>query len=123
MKLQNREDPEIIVNLNANWSLYDNGSKIILKGFGTGKTYVYETLDEFHREWKDYTTLLPEPIRESFKQWAKFNNIEKVTYNAMNPMHSWFSKVDLDSFSYDLNTTLDFLEENKDYTVKELVGE
>lgn len=122
MKLQNIKNPEIIADLLDDWYLSDDGDNIILNQYH-GNTYRYSSLTEFHREWKDYITLLPEPIRESFKQWAKFNNIEKVIYYTMNPKYSWFSKVDLQSFSYDLNTTLDFLEENKEYTVKELVGE
>lgn len=122
MKLQNREDPEIIADLLDDWYLSDDGDTIILKCYD-GRIYKYKTLNEFHREWKDYTTLLPEPIRESFKQWVEFNNIKKVTYNAMNPKHSCFSMDNLQSFSYDLNTILDYLEQGKEYTVKELVGE
>lgn len=122
MKFQNIKNPEIIADLLDDWYLSDNGDNIILNQY-CGDTYRYSSLAEFHREWKDYTTLLPEPIRESFKQWAKYNNIEKVSYYAMNFERSWFSKVGSDSFSYDLNTKLDYLETCKEYTVKELVGE
>lgn len=122
MKLQNRQNPEIIADLFDDWYFSDNGDEIILKCYH-GYTYKYSTLDEFHKEWKDYTTLLPKAIRESFKQWAEFNKIEKVSYNEMNNKHSWFARTNLESFSYDLNMTLDYLEKGKEYTVKELVGE
>lgn len=124
MKLQNRNNLEIIADLNGYWELYDNGDQIILNN-REGYKYKYSTLTELYKQWKDYTTLLPVAFRESFKQWAKFNEIEEVQYHKATN-RSWFSgwvSESCSDISYGFNTCFDYLEDYKKYTVTELVDE
>lgn len=122
MKFQNIKNPEIIADLLNDWYLSDDGYNIILKMY-SGRTYKYSTLAEFYREWKDYTTLLPESIRESFKQWAKYNGINRVVYHSNNNNHSWFSEKGNSTFTYDIKSLNKCYEDSRDYSVEELVGE
>ena len=124
MKLQNIENPNLIADLQSNWSLYDKGETIVLKHYCV-KDYEYNTLGELYKEWKDYKPLLPVEIREGFKQWAKFNNVDKVTYHNIDCDFSWFvsRKENVVAVSIDFCKVIENLEDGKEYTVKELVGE
>lgn len=124
MKLQNTENPNLIADLQNAWSLYDKGETIVLKHYGV-KDYEYNSLSELYKEWKDYEPLLPVEIREGLKQWAMINNVDKVTYHTTGNDFSWFvSRTEnIGCVSIDFNRNIDCLEDNKDYTVQELVGE
>ena len=124
MKLQNIENPNLIADLQNSWSLYDKGETIVLKYYGV-KDYEYNSLSELYKEWKDYEPLLPVEIREGFKQWAKFNNVDKVIYHLSDNNFSWFINIkeNVVCVTIDFRRAFDNLEENKEYTVKELVGE
>ena len=124
MKLQNIENPNIIADLDFGWSLYDRKKTIVLKQYGV-KDYEYSSLSELYKEWKDYNTLLPVEIREGFKQWAKFNNVDKVTYNNSDSDFSWFSSTHnkVCVLTIDFDKPIENLEDGEEYTVKELVGE
>lgn len=121
MKLQNIENPNLIADLANGWSLYDRKNNIVLKQYGV-RDYEYNSLSELYRHWKDYEPLplLPKDIREGFKQWAKFNNVDKVTYHLSDNDFSWFSVA---CVTIDFRRAFDNLEDGEDYTVKELVGE
>lgn len=123
MKLQNIENPNIIADLEFGWSLYDRKETIVLKHYGV-EDYVYKSLGELYRHWKDYKPLLPVDIREGFKQWAKFNNVDKVTYNSYIDF-SWFSTIHekVGVISIDFYKPIENLEHGEEYTVKELVGD
>ena len=124
MKLQNIENPNIIADLANGWSLYDRKNNIVLKRYGV-RDYEYNSLSELYKEWKDYEPLLPVGIREGFKQWAKFNNIKKVIYNLSDNDFSWFSSAHekVGALTIDFDKPIENLEEGKEYTVKELIGE
>ena len=124
MKLQNIENPNLIADLKSNWSLYDKGETIVLKEHGV-KDYEYNSLSELYRHWKDYELLLPKEIRESLKQWAKFNHIENVIYHLTDNDFSWFSSTHekVGALTIDFSKHIDCLEDGKEYAVKELVGD
>lgn len=126
MKLQNIENPNLIADLAYGWSLYDRKDNIVLKQYGV-KDYVYNSLSELYRHWKDYEPLplLPKDIREGFKQWAKFNNVDKVTFYTTGNEFSWFvSRTEnIGCVTIDFNKNINCLEDDKEYTVQELVGE
>ena len=124
MKLQNIENPNLIADLANGWALYDRKNSIVLKQYGV-KEYEYNSLSELYRHWKDYEPLLPVDIREGFKQWAKFNNVDKVTYYLSDNDFSWFinNKDNVACVRIDFRRVFDCLEHNKEYTVKELVGD
>ena len=124
MKLQNIENPNLIADLTNGWSLYDRKNTIVLKQYGV-KDYEYNSLGELYRHWKDYEPLLPKDIREGFKQWAKLNDVDKVTYHLSDNDFSWFinNKNDFALVTIDFRRVFDCLEDGKEYTVKELVGE
>lgn len=126
MKLQNIENLNLIADLQNDWSLNDTGNTIVLKQYGA-KYYQYNSLSELYRHWKDYEplTLLPKDIREGFKQWAKFNNVDKVTYNNSDSGFSWFSSTHekVGALTIDFDKPIENLEDGEEYTVKELVGE
>lgn len=104
--------------------MYDTGKTILLKHYGV-KDYEYNSLSELYSHWKDYESLLPKDIREGFKQWAKFNNIKKVIYNLSENDFSWFSSANekVGALTIEFGKHIENLEEGKQYTVKELVGE
>lgn len=124
MKLQNIENPNLIADLANGWSLYDRKNSIVLKQYGV-KEYEYKSLSELYKEWKDYEPLLPVEIREGFKQWAKFNNADKVTYHISDNNFSWFinNKYNVACVTIDFRRAFENLEEGEEYLVKELVGE
>ena len=126
MKLQNIENLNLIADLQNDWSLNDTGNTIVLKQYGA-KYYQYNSLSELYRHWKDYEPLplLPKDIREGFKQWAKFNHIENVIYHLTDNDFSWFSSAHekVGALTIDFGKHIENLEDNKEYTVKELVGE
>lgn len=124
MKLQNIENPNLIADLTNGWSLYDRRNSIVLKQYGV-RDYVYNSLGELYRHWKDYEPLLPVEIREGFKQWAKFNNVDKVTYNNSDSDFSWFSSTHekVGALTIDFDKPIENLEDGEEYTVKELVGD
>lgn len=124
MKLQNIENPNLIADLANGWSLYNRKNNIVLKQYGV-KDYEYNSLSELYKEWKDYKPLLPVEIREGFKQWAKFNNVDKVTYNNSDSDFSWFSSTHekVGALTIDFDKPIENLEDGEEYTVKELAGE
>lgn len=124
MKLQNIENPNLIADLSNGWSLHDRINDIVLKHYSV-KDYVYNSLSELYRHWKDYEPLLPVEIREGFKQWAKFNNVDKVIYNNSDSDFSWFSSTHekIGALTIDFDKPIENLEDGEEYIVKELVGE
>lgn len=126
MKLQNIENPNLIADLKSDWVLYDKRNTIVLKQYGV-KYYEYNSLSELYRHWKDYEplSLLPVEIREGFKQWAKFNNVVKVTYNNSGSDFSWFSSTHekVGTLTIDFDKPIENLEDGEEYTVKELVDD
>ena len=124
MKLQNIENPNLIADLAYGWSLYNKKNSIILKHYGV-KDYEYKSLSELYKHWKDYEPLLPVEIREGFKQWAKFNNVDKVTYNNSDSDFSWFSSKHekVGALTIDFDKPIENLEDGEEYSVKELAGD
>lgn len=124
MKLQNIENPNLIADFKNGWCLYDKGETIVLKQYGA-RCYEYKSLGELYNHWKDYEPLLSVEIREGFKQWAKFNNIKKVTYHNSDSEYSWFTSRHEKAgvLFIDFDKPIENLEDGEEYTVKELVGE
>ena len=128
MRLKYIKEPDfnLIADLQKGWEIRDNGVKIRLENTLGFNRFEYETLEDFNREWVTLKEpLLPVEIREGFKQWAKFNNVDIVTFYTTDNDFSWFTsrKENSGCVTIDFNKNIDYLEDNKEYTVKELVGE
>lgn len=124
MKLK-KVNEDFIVDLQDGWLLQDSGDKIILRNTYGVSSFEYTCLEEFAKEWQTVKEpLLKGELKESFKIWAKLNNISIVQYNSFSNSWSTFMGKNLDDYyvTYEIGYVLSNLEE-KEYDIKELVGE
>ena len=130
MRLKYIKDPDLnlIADLQKGWKICDNGVKIRIENTLGSNKFEYESLEDFNKEWATLKEpLLQGKLRESLKSWAEYQGVKKLTYTkSSNYNYSWFSFEDKQShlfIDYEINTKLFNLENNKEYTLEDLVGE
>lgn len=130
MRLKYIKDPDLnlIADLQKGWIIRDNGVKIRIENTLGFNNFEYESLEDFNREWATLKEpLLQGKLRESLKSWAEYQGVNKLTYTkSCNYNYSCFSFEDKQShlfIDFEINTKLINLENNKEYTLEELVGD
>ena len=129
MRLKYIKEPDLnlIADLQKGWQICDNGVKIRIENTLGFNKFEYESLEDFNKEWATLKEpLLQGKLRESLKSWAEYQGVKKLTYTkSSNYNYSWFSFEDKQShlfIDYEINTKLFNLENNKEYTLEDLVG-
>lgn len=128
MRLKYIKEPDInlIADLQKGWIIRDNGVKIRIENTLGFNKFEYESLEDFNKEWATLKEpLLQGKLRESLKLWAEYNGIKKLKYTKSSN-YSCFSFEDKQShllIDYEINTKLFNLENNKEYTLEDLVGD
>ena len=130
MRLKYIKEPDLnlIADLQKGWIIRDNGLKIRIENTLGFNKFEYESLEDFNKEWATLKEpLLRGKLRESLKSWAEYQGVKKLTYTkSSNYNYSWFSFEDKQThlfIDYEINAKLFDLENNKEYTLEELVGE
>lgn len=130
MRLKYIKEPKfnLIADLQKGWEIRDNGVKIRIENTLGSNKFEYNSLEDFNKEWETLKEpLLQGKLRESLKLWAEYQGVKKLTYTkSSNYNYSWFSFEDKQShlfIDFEINTKLINLENNKEYTLEELVGE
>lgn len=124
MKLRNKEHRDIIADFQGNWSLRDEGDKVVLKNDVGVSRYEYTSLEQLTKEWQTIKEpLLKGELKESLKIWAELNNFTKVEYHSYSSGWSNFTAKTSKGYyiTYEIGYELPDFEE-KEYDIKELVG-
>lgn len=131
MKLRNKIHPEIIADFQVNWSLRDEGDKIELRNISSVSKFEYNSIEKLAEEWETVKEpLLKGDLRLAIKIWAeqcgaKLDDVIAYycygTYFQFN-LSTEDNKGLISNYDFEIPFNLPYLEDEKSYTVKDLVG-
>lgn len=132
MKLRNKEHRDIIADFQGNWSLSDEGDRIVLKNDVGVIRFEYTSLEQLAKEWETFKEpLLYGDLKFAVKVWldyCKAKPDDKVLYavDKNNSRFTLYTKIKEGVerlYWFEMGYRLNRLEAGKIYSISDLVGE